>query len=140
MAIYKLKFFPKHNAFVISPAPAHDTKDGAKKETFKWDFNDGDILEIDWDGEGITDAHLMFNSESSSKRTLPFKVPSPNMPDNWIEPPKEKSGEEGIYKLTKGCMIMITQAHAGARWGFDFCCKIGDEGYCVDPEMRIGRK
>lgn len=152
---YNVKFYPKDNAFMISPAPSYcidinESVVGGARE-FRWVFLHGDVLVFDWEGDDVENPYLEFKSLDFSSRYMPIEI-------EWNENGKEKKWEDpnalvdrnalgfpaikdlvrGRYHLSKDRNKVKIIHVSDHRWSFDFCCTIkGGKHYRVDPEMKI---
>lgn len=134
---YTLTFYPKLNAYSISPAPLCELIHGK----FRWVLHDDDTFTIDWNDEDkIEYAYLEFFSHKESgepsdrARALPFEVKEYDPKTkkyNWVSPLPQ-------YVIKKGEKIIFTKGADGALWAFNFCCFINGELFRVDPETKRG--
>lgn len=146
--IYKIKFYPKFNAFSLSPSPKHGHKtnrDSGLKE-FYWSFSAGDCLELDWDEDGHTGGEyiLQFRWESDAARALPFpfKIKDENANDVREEMPLGMIAAAGqdvrAFSIRKNMHLEFVGGDKSEYWGFDFIHR--DNGRvitCIDPEIKI---
>lgn len=127
---YKLTFFPLENAFAISPAPACVRDDDTRN--FRWEFRDGDEFSVNFYAEGktVTESKLIFKThETNSERNTPIA--------QWVNG-KWTTPESDVVDVHAGDRFKYILVHNGAKWGFDFTCKIDDQYHLVDPEVQVG--
>lgn len=139
MATYSLTFFPLHNAFAISPAPAFDVQ--LADQDFNWKFADNDEIKV-YCNPPAQEQKIKFTRKPVDGGTRFDPVDglencvSHDQDENIPAGEIWKSNNEDPDSFFK---FVIDQAGRDAmvRWQFDFECKIGDDVYVVDPEIGI---
>ena len=130
---FKMKFFPLHNSFIVSPVP--DCLMDAE-HNFRWVFREADELTIEYElNAGVSGPYLEFGrrfADGSDSRISPIEVKD-----------DEKQWRAPIYRYDlKGDNNKIRFKTNGTKdpdyWFFNFCCNIGSKYYKVDPEMQSG--
>lgn len=125
MSYHKIKFFPKYNAYVISPAPTHNDDGGV----FGWNFNPDYAWIVEWDRSDLPSNYKVYvefiksHGDRSDRKHPVSWVKGAHYLDNMLV------GDETHNQIEFG----LAKSESGIHWKFNFKC--GD--FSVDPEIKI---